>query len=135
MATYTFLSDEWIAAAREIREEFADRLPDAPMAVRANLNVVEVPFGEGSIKAHIDTSRDVEDLDLGHLDDAELTATIDYPTAKAIIVDGDPTVAMQAFMQGKVKIEGDVTKMMALQAPVDEASQEMAARLQAITAD
>jgi len=136
VATHPFLSDEWIAAAREIRAEFAERLPATPFPVMANLVVEEVPFGEGSLQAHIDTTGEVEDIDLGHIDAAELVATIDYATAKALIVDADPAVALQAFMQGKVKIEGDVTKLMALQAsPLDESAIEMAERIQAITAD
>ena len=42
--------------------------------------------------------------------------TVDYLTAKAIIVDGNPQAGMQAFMAGKIKVQGDMTKMMALQA-------------------
>ena len=41
---------------------------------------------------------------------------------------------MQAFMAGKVRVEGDMTKLMALQAtPSDGTAQEMATRLRAIT--
>jgi putative sterol carrier protein len=35
--------------------------------------------------------------------------------AKAILVDGDIQVAMQAFMAGQLKIEGDMAKAMSLQ--------------------
>ena len=38
-----------------------------------------------------------------------------YDTAKAILVDGDAQAAMQAFLSGRIKVEGDVTKMIALQ--------------------
>jgi putative sterol carrier protein len=43
---------------------------------------------------------------------------------------------MQAFMAGKVKVEGDMAKLMALQAgpPPDATAQEMATRLKEITA-
>jgi putative sterol carrier protein len=54
-------------------------------------------------------------MDLGHLDDAELTVTLDYDTAKAILVDGNPQAGMQAFMAGKIKVQGDMTKLMAMQ--------------------
>ena len=50
MATYPFLSDEWIAAAREIRENG----PAAPVphVMKMNLIVTEVPFGDSDIEAH-----------------------------------------------------------------------------------
>jgi len=42
---------------------------------------------------------------------------------------------MQAFMAGKVKVEGDMAKLMMLQgAPPDEHAQEVAKRLREMTA-
>ena len=74
-------------------------------------------------------------MDLGHLDDdADLTVTVDYETAKAILVDGNPQAGMQAFMSGKIKVQGDMTKMMALQAqPPDETAKQIAERIKEIT--
>jgi len=61
--------------------------------------------------------------------------TVDYETAKAILVDGNSQAAMQAFMMGRVQIQGDMTKLLALQtAPVDPTTQELAARIREITA-
>ena len=42
--------------------------------------------------------------------------TVDYDTAKAILIEGNPQAGMQAFMAGKVRVEGDMAKLMALQA-------------------
>ena len=99
-----------------------------------NLVVTELPFGDGTLDAHLDTSAGELELDNGHLDDADLKVTVDYDTAKAILVDGNAGAGMQAFMAGKVRVEGDMAKLMALQSgPIDKA-QEMAARLRAITA-
>ena len=50
---------------------------------------------------------------MGHLENPDLTVTLDYVTAKAILVDGNPQAGMQAFMAGKIKVQGDMTKMMA----------------------
>ena len=36
---------------------------------------------------------------------ADLTVTVDYETAKAILVEGNAQAAMQAFMAGRIKIE------------------------------
>ena len=47
--------------------------------------------------------------------------------AKAILVEGNPQVGMQAFMQGKVRVEGDMAKLMMLQgAPPDANAQAVA---------
>ena len=43
--------------------------------------------------------------------------TVDYDTAKAILIEGNPQAGMQAFMAGKVKVEGDMAKLMALRPP------------------
>lgn len=131
---YPFLSDEWLAEAQNIREEFKDKSPAVPHVVQMNLVVTEVPFGEGSVDAHMDTTSGELELDTGHLESPDLTVTVDYVTAKAILVEGNPQAGMQAFMAGKIRVEGDMAKLMALQAaPPDESARELAARLQEIT--
>ncbi len=134
MATYPFLSDEWVAEARSIREEFGGDGGAVPHKVRMNLVITDVPFGDGPIDAHMDTTEGAVKLDVGHLDPADLKVTVDYVTAKAILVDGNPQAGMQAFMSGKIKVEGDMAKLMALQAtPPDAAAADMAQRLKEIT--
>jgi putative sterol carrier protein len=82
----------------------------------------------------MDTSSGQLEMDLGHLDSPDLTVTADYATAKAIFVDQNPQAGMQAFMAGKVKVQGDMSKLMAMQAGApDPKAQEIADRIQAIT--
>ena len=129
-----FLSDEWIADAKKIREEFAGKGTPPAHAVRMNQIITEVPFGSGTIDAHMDTSGGEMDMDLGHLENPDLTVTIDYETAKAIFVEGNPQAGMQAFMAGKIKVQGDMTKLMAMQSGAPDASaQEVAKRIADIT--
>ena len=136
MAKYQFLSDEWIEAAKTIREEHAGEAPAPAQKVRMNQVITEVPFGEGTINAHLDTSEGGMNMGEGHLDSPDLTVTLDYATAKAILVDGNPQAGMQAFMAGKIKVEGDMTKLMAMQqAPVDENAAKVAAAIKEITED
>ena len=131
---YPFLSDEWLAEARRIRAEYEGKSMSFPHAVRMNLVVTAVPFGEVDIDAHMDTSSGELILDEGHLETPDLKVTVDYDTAKAILVDGNAGAGMQAFMAGKVRVEGDMAKLMALQsAPADGSAQDMAAKLRAIT--
>ena len=99
-----------------------------------NQIVTEVPFGEGEIKAHIDTSEGELKMDLGHIENPDLTVTLDYVTAKAILVEGNPQVGMQAFMAGKIKVDGDITKLMAMQAgAADPSAMEVALAIQEMT--
>jgi putative sterol carrier protein len=133
---YPFLSDEWIEEVHALRAEFRASAPTLPAqaAMRMNLVVTEIPFAEDVLQAHLDTSSGELQIDKGHLDIADLTVTVDYFTAKAILVDGNPQAAMQAFMAGKIRVEGDMAKLMALQAtPPDESAHDLAERLRAIT--
>jgi hypothetical protein len=132
--TYEFLSPEWILEARVIRDEFAS--DDAPAIVLAmNLTITEVPFGDSPLKAHLDTTVGVLALDYGHHPSADISITVDWATAKALLIDGNPQAAMSAFMAGKVRVEGDMAKLVALQnSPGDARSEAVIERLRAITA-
>ena len=135
MSKHEFLSEEWIAAAQAIREEYAGKATTSPPPMKMNVVITEVPFGEGSMDAHIDTTDGEMSLDMGHLDGEDLTVTVDYATSKAIFIDQDQQAVMQAFMAGKIKIQGDMTKMMAMQtAQPDPAQIEMASKIAEITA-
>lgn len=128
---YKFLSDEWITEAKKIRAEATEEQRKAPQPLKMNLNITEVPFGDGTLKAYFDTSDGELEMDLGALDNPEVTATLDYETAKKMMVEGDPQAGMQAFMAGKIKLQGDMTKALALQSnPPDP---EIAAKIREIT--
>ena len=131
---YPFLSDEWLDAAKKIREEYAGKSAAPAHAVRMNQIITEVPFGDGTIDAHMDTSGGELVMDTGHLENPDLTVTLDYATAKAILVEGNPQAGMQAFMAGKIKVQGDMTKLMAMQQGTpDPVQAEIAAKIQEIT--
>lgn len=135
MATFPFLSDEWISEARKIREEYEGKAGSVPHQVRMNLVVTEVPFANSSIDAHLDSSDGQLRLDLGHIEPVDLKVTLDYGTAKAILVEGNPQAGMQAFMAGKIRVEGDMAKLMAMQSTApDPTAAEVATRLRQITA-
>ena len=134
MAKYPFLSSEWLDEAKKIREEYRGKTPPAAHAVKMNQIITDVPFGEGTIEAHMDTSSGELEMDMGHIDAPDVTVTLDYDTAKAIFVEGNPQAGMQAFMAGKIKVQGDMTKLMAMQSgPPDASAQEVAGRIKDIT--
>jgi hypothetical protein len=104
-----FLSAEWIAEARVIRAKYEDQAPKIPISIRMNQVITKVPFGEGTINSHLDTSSGELVMDLGHLDTPDLTITTDYATARQIFLERDPQAGMQAFLGGKIRVEGDMT--------------------------
>jgi len=131
---YDFLSDEWIAEARKIRAEYKDLTAPVTNPVRMNLVITEVPDA-GQMDAHIDTSAGEPDIERGHLDNPDVTITLDYSTAKALLVEGNGQAAMTAFMAGKVRVDGDMSKLMAMQgtAPLGE-TEALATRIREMTA-
>lgn len=136
LVAHPFLSDEWIDAARAIREKYIGQVPKIPFSVRMNQVITKVPFGEGTLHSHIDTSTGELLMDLGHVDKPDLTVTTDYETARLLFLGRDPQAAMQAFLSGKVKVDGDMTKMMVLQSQQnqkDELADKIADEIQAIT--
>ena len=132
---YEFLSDEWIVAAREIRSRYQGQLPEVAVSVRINQVITDVPFGDGTISAYVDTSSGSLELDVGELDEPDAVLVLDYETAKAMLVDRDPAVVMQSFMAGRMRVQGDMMKLMAMQAavPEDERAEALAAEIQSIT--
>lgn len=138
MTSYAFLSPEWVEAAKSLRAEYADRLPDPAVEARINVIVTEVPDRpDGTMLGHIDTANGETIIEEGHLDEPELTVTVDYDTARAAFVTRDQQKVMEAFFGGKILVEGDASRLLALQAepPPDVAPMlyEMYERLNAFT--
>ena len=134
---YAFLSDDWIAEARLIREEHAGEGIPVATVVRMNQVINDVPFGDGPLQAHMETTSGELVMELGHVEEPDVTLTLDYDTARAIFVDGTPQAAMTAFLQGKIRVEGDFAKLVgALQTINPEAfdASEIQRRIKAITA-
>jgi putative sterol carrier protein len=103
-----------------------------------NMVVTNVPFGEGTLRIYLDVDGPAIQVDLGEIDGADVTATLEYETARAIIVEGNAQAAMQAFMTGRIALKGDTAKLltmvMAVQAdPGDTDALELARRIREIT--
>jgi SCP-2 sterol transfer family len=132
VATYVFLSDEWFVAVREIVEARVVEIPPGA-EVSMNLVVTGTPFGDDR-QLHVGAREGRPHWGTGHETEADLTLTTDYETAKSIFMSGDPQAGMQAFMEGKVKLQGDLTKLMAAQvAGTGPGAPGLAEELSAIT--
>ncbi len=135
MEKFPFLSDEWTVEVRRVHDEIVTEPATTAQSVRMNLVLVEAPLGEGTIEAHVDTSSGDLVVESGHLESPDLTVTVDYATAKAILVDGDTQAAIQAFMSGRIKVDADVSQLLNMQnMPVDPVHLELARRIREITA-
>ncbi len=137
--SHEFLSPAWMEAARAIREKYADQATKVTTSIRMNQVITEVPEsvngGETVLKTFMDTSSGDVVMDLGELEAADLTVTTDYATAYKLFVEQDQAAGMQAFMAGKIKVQGDMMKMMAMQTsmPQDEIAKTIAQEIKSIT--
>jgi hypothetical protein len=116
MPKYPFLSDEWVGEARRI---YARAQADGPLvegadlvSARVNLVINEAPFAPGPIQAHVDTSGGRLQIDTGHLDKPDVTVSMGYDTARSLFVAGDAQVVMQAFLGGRIRVDGDLSKLL-----------------------
>ena len=134
--SHQFLSDEWMAAAKSIREKYADQATKVTSSIRMNQVITDVPFGDGTVALFLDTSSGDVVMEAGALDTPDLTMTTDWETARKIFVEQDQAAGMQAFMAGKVKVQGDMMKMMAMQTsmPNDDIAKKIADEIKDITA-
>ena len=132
--SHQFLSDDWMAAAKAIREKYADQATKVTTSIRMNQVITDVPFGEGTVNLFMDTSSGDVVMEAGALETPDLTMTTDWDTARKIFVEQDQAAGMQAFMAGKIKVQGDMTKLMAMQAgPIDPSAQKLAEAISAMT--
>lgn len=102
---HEFLSDEWMDAVEALRDEMPS--VDGADDLVINLVITDCPFGER--EAHISGGQ----IDRGLVDGAPTTLTVPYDVARKVFVEQDPQAAMQAFMGGHIKVQGDMTKLMA----------------------
>ncbi|MFM8847492.1 MAG: SCP2 sterol-binding domain-containing protein [Actinomycetota bacterium] len=132
---YPFLSPEWMDAARAIRAKYQDQAPKITAVIRINQVITDVPFGDGTVLSYMDTSSGDMEVELGELENADATVTTDWATARAIFALNDQAAAMQAFMTGKIKVVGDMMKMMAMQTqvPQTDITAKIAEEIKAIT--
>ena len=59
--------------------------------------------------------------------------TTDYETARAILLSGEPQAGLNAFLEGKVRIQGDLAKLLATQAAARPGASALAEAIQGIT--
>ena len=126
---HKFLSEPWFTEVEALRDE----APEAggPMAdVVLNIVVTGAPDGD------VEVAMNKGQFERGLADDAPTKITVPYDVAKDIFINGNQAAGMQAFMAGQIKVEGDMTRLMAMQAGGGAPTPEQVAfqeKLKAIT--
>ncbi|HYY44837.1 MAG TPA: SCP2 sterol-binding domain-containing protein [Actinomycetota bacterium] len=108
-----YLTDEWASAVTEALNS-SDEFKKAAAGKSAKLQQVvsDVP-DRGEVKYYFNLENGESQVALGELPDAEATITQNYETATGI--DRGELNPQNAFMQGKLKISGNMMKLMQLQ--------------------
>jgi hypothetical protein len=118
-----FLSDAWFDELEPLRAE----APEPPAAMKdLLLNIVVTGGPDGDRELHMAGGQ----FERGLADGAATKLTVPYDTAKGMFIDGNQQAAMQAFMSGQIKVEGDMSKLMAMQAQGQQGDPAQAAALQ-----
>jgi len=73
---------------------------------------LEVADGDRTIEFFMGAKNGETLFGRGKSDAADLTLSTDIDTARQVFVSGDQQAGMQAFMAGKVRVQGDMTKLM-----------------------
>lgn len=133
MTKHPFLSDGWFTEVRRLHDAVGGAAPEGA-DIRMNLMITATPFKGDDLPMHMAAAGGKADWGKGYLDDADVTLTLGYDTARAIFVDGNPQVAIEAFMAGKIIVQGDITKLMVMQSTgPGAAASELTKALQEIT--
>jgi putative sterol carrier protein len=103
-----FLTQEWLDLQRELAQEFPER-PGA--TARMQYKVTGTPDGDVTFHTVIENGKVLENV-LGDDPQAEFTMTVGYDDFTQISK-GDLD-ANAAFMQGRVKVVGNMGKLMSL---------------------
>ena len=104
-----FLTDDWFANVEKLTAEAGDLNLPASLANLA-LNLV-VTGGEGTTELALENGKIVK----GSSANAKTTLNLDADTLRKVFLEFDMAAAMQAFMTGKIKVQGDMSQLMALQ--------------------
>jgi hypothetical protein len=131
--TYVFLSDEWLDAVASLVGEYASEVPEGTDLV-LNVEVVDTPF-DSDRRLHVGARNGEPQWGADFDPTADVTISCDYQTASDIFLSGDPQAGLTAFVTGKVRIQGDVSKLMAGggMSGIPLAAPEIAAKVTAIT--
>lgn len=105
-----FLTEEWFSKVDELTAQAGDlNLP--PALANLTINLIVSDNAAESTALSLAGGK----IQKGLADSAKTTLRMDADTLRKVFLEFDMTAAMQAFMTGKIKVEGDMLQLMALQ--------------------
>ncbi len=105
-----FLSDDWFTKIEELIAALGDvEVPEALHDLVLNVTVTDTEWGER------DLCIDAGNMKKGHASHAPTKMIMPVDLAHRLFVDNDQSAGMQGFMSGQIKVEGDMSKLMAMQ--------------------
>lgn len=115
---YAFLSDEWFTEVDKLIADAGDlKIPPAMKDAKVNITVT------GS-KGSTDLSMKDGLFTRGHDPSYATKLTVGEEIARKIFVEGDAAAGVQAFLEGKIQVEGDLATVVAMQT-VEPSEQQM----------
>ena len=109
------MSNAWFDAIVKIRDEIGEiPLNEATKDIVINLVVTDGPDGDQEM--HMKAGS----FDRGLAEHAPTKLTIPYEIARSLFVERDQRIAVQAFMSGQIRIEGDVGTLIKMQLPEED---------------
>lgn len=126
---HAFLSEPWFVEMDKIQTEVNPPVPPAMADLKINFVVTGAPAGD--VKFRMEAGKLVK----AHATDAPTTLFVAFETAKAMLVNQDQNAAMQAFMSGQIRVEGDMGKLMQMQmaGPPSPEAQKVSQRIKEMT--
>lgn len=112
-----FLSDEWFAKVEELKNDAGD-LNTPPALADLVLNIT-VQTDDGEVEMCLNGGN----FQKGHEGNAPTKLTLPFEIAQKLFIENDQSAGMQGFMSGQIKVEGDMSKLMAMQTVQPSAEQ------------
>ena len=104
-----FLTDDWFSTVETLTAQAGNlNLPPALANLAINLVVADS-------NGNTDLSLDSGTIKKGLSSNAKTTLNMDGETLRKVFLEFDMAAATQAFMTGKIKVQGDMSQLMALQ--------------------
>ena len=105
-----FLSNEWFREVEKLTELKGDlEVPSNLAALVLNVTVT------GAAAGNVDMCLNGGRFEAGHNSNGGTKLTLPADLARRIFVEQDQAAGMQGFMSGQIKVEGDMSKLMAMQ--------------------
>jgi hypothetical protein len=126
---YEFLSDEWFDKVEQMVAAAGDlQIPPAMKAVAVNVTITLADRGERKLFMK-------DGLFVRGHQDAPTTLTLDKTLARRIFIEADAAAGVQAFLEGQIKVDGDLAQLVAMQTvEPSEPQKQLTREIAAVTA-